>query len=154
MKRFLSLALLTVFLIALIGCSNQSEAHPTITEPANKLSNSGTNKNHSNTSTPFTNKYGTATTKCAHSGCNNYIARSGDTNCCTTHSNKCLDCKKYIDEDAYYCVSCIAEAATPTCEACSKKATYSIKGITGQTEYYCTTHYNEMKELLEWMENY
>lgn len=105
------------------------------------------------TTKEFTNKYGTATTKCAHTGCSNYIANSGDTNCCTTHSNRCLDCKIYIDEDAYYCVSCIAAAATPTCEVCSKKATYSIKGITGQTEYYCTEHYNEMKELLEWLEN-
>ena len=27
----------------------------------------------------FTNKYGTATTECAQSGCSNYIASSGDT---------------------------------------------------------------------------
>lgn len=114
---------------------------------------SKTDSSNSDTSTPFTNKYGTPTTKCAHTGCYNYIATSGDTNCCTTHSNRCLDCNKYIDEDAYWCVSCIAAAATPTCEACSKDATHTITGITGQIEYYCTEHYNEMKELLEWMEN-
>lgn len=62
-------------------------------------------------STPFTNEYGTPTTKCAHSGCNNYIASSGDTNCCTTHSNKCLSCGKYIDEDAMYCIRCLTSAA-------------------------------------------
>ncbi len=39
------------------------------------------------TSRSFTNDYGTATTICAHSGCTNYIASSGDANCCTTHSN-------------------------------------------------------------------
>lgn len=59
---------------------------------------------------PFTNKYGTATTRCAHTGCSNYIASSGDTNCCATHSNRCLECRCYIDEDAMYCVSCIAKA--------------------------------------------
>ena len=44
----------------------------------------------SSSSTSFTNKYGTPTTLCAHTGCNNYIASSGDTNCCTVHSNRCL----------------------------------------------------------------
>lgn len=58
----------------------------------------------------FTNKYGTPTTKCAHLGCNNYIASSGDTNCCTIHSNRCLECGKYIDEDAAYCMDCIQKA--------------------------------------------
>lgn len=58
----------------------------------------------------FTNAYGTPTTKCAHAGCNNYIASSGDTNCCTTHSHKCKECGKYIDEDATWCMSCIKKA--------------------------------------------
>ncbi len=58
----------------------------------------------------FTNKYGTSTTKCAHPGCSNYIASSGDTNCCTIHSNRCGTCGKYIDEDAMYCLDCIADA--------------------------------------------
>ena len=55
----------------------------------------------------FTNKYGTPTTKCAHPGCNNYIATSGDTNCCPQHSNRCLNCGKYCDGDAMYCGDCI-----------------------------------------------
>ncbi len=60
--------------------------------------------------TSFTNKYGTSTTKCAHSGCNNYIASSGDTNCCTIHSKKCYNCNCYIDEDAWCCLDCIKKA--------------------------------------------
>ena len=60
-------------------------------------------------STSFTNKYGTSTTKCAHPGCDNYIASSGDTNCCTVHSNRCLNCRKYIDEDATCCIDCLTE---------------------------------------------
>lgn len=58
----------------------------------------------------FTNQYGTSTTKCAHSGCSNYIASSGDTNCCTTHSNRCYECNCYIDEDANWCMKCIENA--------------------------------------------
>ena len=58
----------------------------------------------------FTNKFGTSTTKCAHSGCSNYIASSGDTNCCTTHSNRCYECNCYIDEDANWCMKCIEDA--------------------------------------------
>ena len=59
---------------------------------------------------PFTNKYGSSTTKCAHTGCNNYIASSGDTNCCTTHSKRCGECNCYIDEDAMWCISCLTTA--------------------------------------------
>ncbi len=58
----------------------------------------------------FTNHYGTATTICAHSGCSAFIAKSGDTNCCKTHSNKCGNCKCYIDEDAMYCMRCLENA--------------------------------------------
>ena len=55
----------------------------------------------------FTNQFGTSTTKCAYKGCNNYIASSGDTNCCVEHSNLCLECNKYIDSDAMYCIDCL-----------------------------------------------
>lgn len=75
---------------------------------SNKNVNSGSN---SNSSTPsFTNKYGSPTTKCYISGCNNYIATSGDTNCCTKHSNRCLNCNCYIDSDAMYCMKCLSDA--------------------------------------------
>ena len=65
----------------------------------------------SSTSVTFTNAYGTPTTECAHAGCHNYIASSGDTCYCTLHSNNCLECGKYIDEDAMYCLSCIEKTA-------------------------------------------
>ena len=61
----------------------------------------------SSSQSKFTNKYGTPTTKCAHPGCDRYIASSGDTNCCTVHSNRCAQCGKYIDEDALFCMDCI-----------------------------------------------
>ena len=77
----------------------------------------------------FTNKYGTPTTKCAHAGCNNYIASSGDTNCCTIHSNKCLNCGAYIDEDAMYCMSCLTKASTKSSSG-SGKSSYSSGSVT------------------------
>lgn len=84
-------------------------AKPTVTPK--KTTNSSTKSSSSSSyRTSFTNKYGTATTKCAHPGCNNYIASSGDTNCCPTHSRRCLECGKYIDEDAAYCMDCIRKA--------------------------------------------
>ena len=58
----------------------------------------------------FTNRYGTESTVCAHPGCTNYIAESGDTNCCTSHSARCLQCGCYIDEDAVFCMQCLEEA--------------------------------------------
>ena len=68
--------------------------------------NSSSSGISSNTRT-FSNKYGSATTRCAHAGCTKTIAPSGDTNCCTIHSKRCLECDCYIDEDATYCMSCI-----------------------------------------------
>ena len=58
----------------------------------------------------FSNLYGTPATICAHDGCSKKIASSGDTNCCTTHSNRCGNCNCYIDEDAMYCMKCIENA--------------------------------------------
>lgn len=114
----------------------------------------------SSTSTTFTNKYGTPTTKCAHAGCNNYIASSGDTNCCTTHSNRCGKCGKYIDEDAMYCMDCLKAATTSSssssssyssgssysggsssssssheCYVCGKSASEKVGSY-----WYCSTH--------------
>ena len=70
----------------------------------------------------FSNAYGTSTTKCAHPGCNNPIASSGDTNCCTTHSRRCLNCGKYIDEDAMYCISCITDSVNRASSNSSKSS--------------------------------
>lgn len=80
------------------GSSKSSPSNPSKSSSSYKSSSS------------FSNAYGTSKTKCAHAGCNNYIASSGDTNCCTIHSRKCLNCKKYIDEDALYCIKCLSVA--------------------------------------------
>ena len=79
----------------------------------------------------FTNKYGTPTTICAHKGCNSYIARSGDTNCCEKHSAKCLNCGKYIDEDAMYCMDCLSNAASNT----TKKTSYSASDTSNRCQF-------------------
>lgn len=68
----------------------------------------------------FFNKFGTPSTLCAHAGCKNVIAYSGDTNCCVEHSNKCLNCGKYIDEDAMYCMDCLRESAGRTSNGAKK----------------------------------
>ena len=82
----------------------------------------------SSSSGSFTNKYGTATTKCAHPGCTNNIASSGDTNCCTVHSNKCLNCGKYIDEDAMYCMSCLSSSVGSKSSSGSSSGSSSYSG--------------------------
>lgn len=35
-----------------------------------------------------------------------------------------------------------------TCEECSREGTYSFIGISDKTEYYCSTHYNVLKEFM------
>ena len=129
-KKLTSIVVLFVFVVMLSSCADStasnrgSIATPVPTSTPIEVLNTQTPKptpvptpkptsstsNNYSGSSGFTNKFGTATTKCAHSGCSNFIASSGDTNCCTTHSRKCLECKKYIDEDATYCMSCISKA--------------------------------------------
>lgn len=135
--------------------------HDEINDNPNLQEYSSQNKSSSASTKPFTNKYGTSTTICAHTGCTNYIASSGDTNCCTTHSHKCANCGCYIDEDALFCLSCIANSLDEIssskssskyiCQAtgCSKNGTCTITGISGQTEYYCYEHY---AQILSWMD--
>ena len=92
----------------------------------------------------FSNDYGSKTTKCMKSGCNNYIASSGDTAYCVTHSNKCLECYCYIDGDAMYCMDCLSGAAAKNnddknnygheCYVCGDDA-YTKYG----SYYYCSS---------------
>ena len=76
------------------------------------INSSGTSEKPSTYNTVFTNSFGSPDTKCNHPGCNNTIASSGDTNCCVMHSNKCLNCGKYVDEDALFCMDCLSGKTT------------------------------------------
>ena len=124
MKKIVSLVVIFCMVVALAGCGKSSRSSGSYKSSGSSLGSSGTysgssgkssiyssssgsSSSYKSSSSSFTNAYGTPTTKCAHSGCNNYIASSGDTNCCTVHSQKCRTCGKYIDEDAMYCMDCI-----------------------------------------------
>ena len=103
--------LIVMCLLLLAGCEKtnvQSESISLNSSSDNQSSHSSSEMKSIPTKS-FTNKYGTPTTKCAVSGCDNYIASSGDTNCCVLHSNRCKNCDKYIDGDAIYCMDCIME---------------------------------------------
>lgn len=125
MKRKIGIIIITLIVVSLafglMACSSSSaSSNTTTTKTESTTTKAPTKAPTKTTTTPtttggssggvFTNKYGTPTTKCAHTGCDNYIASSGDTNCCTTHSRRCLNCNKYIDEDALYCIDCLAAA--------------------------------------------
>ena len=47
---------------------------------------------------------------CAHTGCTNQAVTTGDSVYCSVHSKKCLECGCYIDEDAMFCIDCLAKA--------------------------------------------
>lgn len=134
-----------------VSTSVEEAEKPSDGETSSKSSKSSANNKSANI---FSNKFGTATTKCAHSGCDNYIASSGDTNCCSTHSNRCLECNKYIDEDALYCMDCLSKGVSDTvaskddrtglCQfklggeyVCNDKATNGN---------YCEYHYNYLND--------
>lgn len=112
---FLSVA---VMVTMFTSCANTTKPLPSATPSTEMLQDETeapveekSSYSSSSTASTFTNAYGTATTLCAHSGCANRIASSGDTNCCSTHSNRCAECGKYIDEDASWCMSCLENAA-------------------------------------------
>ena len=151
-KTVRSLALMLVFCLAIFGLSSCSSSNnPSIKalatnastataaptkQPMAKSTTSSLESSSSSSTSSFTNAFGTATTKCAHPGCNNLIASSGDTNCCTTHSKKCLECGKYIDEDATYCISCIEKAATASKNSTSSSTTSSSSSSGSFTNAY------------------
>jgi len=120
-----------------------------------------------NSTSVFSNKYGTATTKCAISGCDNYIASSGDSNCCASHSNRCLNCNCYIDGDAMYCMSCLTASSTksssnttkPSSSSNSNKSSsgckyeYSNGSVCGAKcssgRTLCDKHFNELNAIYQ-----
>ena len=59
-----------------------------------------------NNSEEFTNKLGTADTVCAHTGCKELIAPSGETLNCIKHSSTCSVCGCYISEGESMCSQC------------------------------------------------
>ncbi len=113
-QTILLFAVLCTVILFLCACSaDTAQTTTTTTTAAAATHNSGGSSSgrSSSETSGFSNSFGTPNTKCAHPGCDNYIASSGDTNCCVTHSNRCLECGKYIDEDAMYCMSCLSSAA-------------------------------------------
>lgn len=88
----------------------------------------------------FTNNYSTSSTICAVSSCSRLIATSGDTNCCTIHSNNCKNCGKYIDSDATYCMTCIEKAAKQTVAPSKSASSYSSKKTPACGHELCATN--------------
>ena len=104
-------------------------------DSASDDSDDSTDDTTGSVSSSFTNKYGTATTNCAHAGCDNYIASSGDTNCCTVHSNTCQNCGKYIDEDALYCMDCLSSTSGSSSSDDDSYSNSSVAGGEGKCKY-------------------
>ena len=119
--KFRKSFLLALLGLTLISCSDVYPKYPTnnttttvnnevviTTESITKKPTTYTSVYTTKTATKlFSNKFGTASTVCAHKDCYNYIANSGDTNCCTSHSRRCSVCNCYIDEDALACMDCL-----------------------------------------------
>lgn len=154
MKKLFVLFIVFVICITSCGCSNSdyygtenvSTSDYQYSSNSSKYEYNYLDDDDDNDYSYFSNKYGSSTTKCAKSGCSNYIAKSGDTAYCTAHSNKCLECYCYIDGDAMYCMKCLTSAASKVkndyksndysheCYVCGEKA-YSKYG----SYYYCSS---------------
>lgn len=146
MKKLVLPLLILCVAITLVACSDSGSVSNSNTEsketPSNEVPSYNTttssNASSSLSSLSFTNKYGTPDTICEHSGCTKKIASSGDTNCCTLHSNKCADCGSYIDEDATWCMSCLEDAIQPSSGSSSYSSNNSSNSYSSSAEeYWC-----------------
>lgn len=159
-KSFLLVLFSALLILSACGNTNINPTDDSYTSSTDTKSNSTEYATDSKTYSTFTNKYGTSTTKCVVAGCDNYIATSGDTNCCVAHSNKCLECKAYIDGDAMYCISCIENVASSKSSQSSSKSSNSSsntckfkeggsyvcssKAVSGSS--YCSYHKNYLED--------
>lgn len=137
MKKFIFPFMMLVAFAMLSGCASSV---PENTQPATETTLPSETEADTVFENPsdvahFTNKFGTPQTICAHSGCNNTIASTGDTNCCTRHSAKCLNCGKYIDEDATYCMECLKKSITKSSEGSSTKSHSSTANSGNKCHY-------------------
>lgn len=163
-RKIAVLILLASMLLVLSGCSSQDISNANTATKINPTSApttatsvprsavtvkpqpTATNTNSSSSSAKsvqtvsFTNSYGTSSTVCAISNCSRLIASSGDTNCCTIHSNNCKECGKYIDSDATWCMSCIEKAASKAAEPPKSTSNYSTKKTTACGHDSCATN--------------
>lgn len=115
MKKAIILIVVSLLLImSAFGCNGVATQSENTAPPQMEETNSTAKPTPTQEPKPvFTNKYGAPTTICFQSGCNNYIATSGDTNCCPFHSNTCMQCYSYCDGDALVCLSCLTKALNP-----------------------------------------
>lgn len=116
MKKFLIMFITLILCLSICGCNTVSDNDYKDKEESNSDYSSSYEDEYDysysyDDYSSFSNKYGSSTTICAEVGCNNYIASSGDTNCCVSHSNKCPECGCYIDGDAIYCIDCFSDTA-------------------------------------------
>lgn len=88
---------------------------------------------------------------CNKEGTNKYLGLSGQYEYyCDEHYKEMMDIIDSMESDVGK-----GSASRHLCEVdgCNKEGTYSIEGISGSMEYYCTEHYNEMEKMLENMLN-
>ena len=63
---------------------------------------------------------------------------------CYTHYKQIVDILGKMESDVGK-----SSQSKHTCEKCSREGTHKYDSFTGQTEYYCTKHYEELKSMLE-----
>ena len=88
-------------------------------------------------------------TGCTNEGTKTITGISGEKEYyCTKHYNEIQSTLGDMEEDVGK-----GSASKHTCEAsgCSKEGTHSLTGLGGNTEYYCTEHYNEIVDMLNKM---
>lgn len=102
------------------------------------------------TSSSYTTHYCQAS-GCTRIGTKTVTGLSGATEYyCSIHYNEIMDIINDMEEDVG---TGTASRHICTVDGCSREGTISIIGLSGATEWYCTTHYNEMCEIINSMVN-
>ena len=161
MKKFLLVTIMMMCVVFLNSCGSETY-EPTSNSPASTYNPTyqSSNSSKSNNVGAVSGIQSSTSNVCAHSGCTNKVA-SGDTVYCSMHSNKCLNCGKYIDEDALYCMSCLKDSVSSKNSKNNYSSSYSSsysneKGYYGSDGYYNPTDEEleqALKDAEEWLKD-
>lgn len=126
------------------------DTEDTSTSNEDALSDNYSTSSSTHTSSSSTTHYCEAS-GCTRIGTKTVAGLSGATEYyCNIHYKEIMDTIDDMEEDVG---TGTASKHTCTVNGCSREGTRSIIGLSGATEWYCTTHYNEMCEIINSMVN-
>ncbi len=135
MKKIIALFLLAVICFSFSACGEEQLSETITKEGTTKLE----------TTKPELTRYTKTCIECGKQASKTYTNPFSNKveNYCYTHYYEIISIMGEMEEDVGNGLY-----SKHTCEECSREGIHSYEGFTGETEYYCTEHYEELKAML------